>query len=169
MTIDHANDILLDGFSRVRESLHAVVDGLDASALNWRPAPDANSIAWLGWHLARVQDDHLAGVSGSDQVWFHGWQQRFALPLPVDAIGYGQSPGEARAVVADSPGLLTGYYDAVSARTVEILTGLTPADYERIVDERWDPPVTLAVRVVSVLNDVTQHIGQAAYVKGLLP
>ncbi len=47
-------------------------------------------------------------------------------------------------------------------------SGLQPADLDVVVDERWDPPVTLGVRLVSVVNEVNQHVGQAAYVRGLL-
>lgn len=169
MTSQRAGQVLSDGFGRVRESLHQIVSDLDAEALNWRPAPDANSIAWLAWHLARVQDDHTAGISDGEQVWLRGWSDRFALPIDPMSIGFGQTPEQARSVVVTSPELLTGYYDAVCRQTDEVLASLTDADFDRIVDERWDPPVTLAVRVVSMLNDVTQHIGQAAYVKGLLP
>lgn len=169
MTTTRASAVLLDGFARVRDTLHTVVDDLGPEALNWRPEPDANSIAWLGWHLARVQDDHLAGISDGDQVWLAGWSDRFALPVDPASIGYGQTPEQARAVRVDSGDLITGYYDDVSQRTVQVIGALTDSDYDRIVDERWDPPVTLAVRVVSMLNDVTQHVGQAAYLKGLLP
>ncbi len=169
MTSQRAAQVLSDGFGRVRESLHQVVVGLDADSLNWRPAPDANSIAWLGWHLARVQDDHTAGISDGQQVWHQGWSDRFALPIDPLSIGFGQTADEARSVVVDSPDLLTGYYDAVCERTDEVLSSLSDSDFDRVVDERWDPPVTLAVRVVSMLNDVTQHIGQAAYLKGILP
>jgi hypothetical protein len=44
---------------------------------------------------------------------------------------------------------------------------VTPADLDRVVDKRWDPPVTLGVRLVSVVDDDAQHVGQAAYVRGL--
>jgi hypothetical protein len=63
--------------------------------------------------------------------------------------------------------VLTGYYAAVHARTTDFLGGLTDADLDRVVDKSWDPPVTLGVRLLSVLNDDTQHVGQAAYVRGL--
>ena len=169
MTSLRASAVLLDGFARVRDTLHSVVAGLGPEALNWRPEPDANSIAWLGWHLARVQDDHQAGISDGDQVWLTGWSERFALPVEPRSIGFGQTAAQAQSIVVDSGDLLTGYYDDVSQRTVQVISALTDADYDRIVDERWDPPVTLAVRVVSMLNDVTQHVGQAAYLKGLLP
>ncbi len=55
------------------------------------------------------------------------------------------------------------------ARTAEFVAGLSAADLDRVVDESWDPPVTLGVRLVSVVDDDAQHAGQAAYVRGLLP
>ena len=48
------------------------------------------------------------------------------------------------------------------------MSGLTDADLPRVVDERWDPPVTLGVRLVSVISDCLQHAGQAAFVRGIL-
>ncbi|MFD7407135.1 DinB family protein [Streptomyces sp. NPDC059866] len=165
----HAKDILSDGYSRIQEEVHAVVDGLGADDLNARPSARANSIAWLVWHLTRVQDDHIADASGLDQVWpAQGWDKRFGLGLPRDDTGYGHSPAKVAKVRVDSGDLLTGYYDAVHDQTLDFVRGLTAKDLERIVDERWDPPVSLGVRLVSVLSDDLQHVGQAAYVRGLL-
>jgi uncharacterized damage-inducible protein DinB len=166
----HAKDILIDAYSRIQEEVHAAVDGLSPDELNARPAPDANSIAWLIWHLTRVQDDHIADASGLDQVWLtQGWEKRFGLDLPRRDTGYGHTSAKVAKVRVDSGDLLTEYYDAVHEQTLGYLHGLTAKDFERIVDERWDPPVTLAVRLVSVLSDDLQHVGQAAYVRGLVP
>lgn len=161
--------LALDAFGRVHELLPVVLDGLSAADVRWQPDPAANSIGWLAWHLARVEDDHMAGLVGAGQAWTEeGWAERFALPYPVRAVGYGQGPDDVAAFAGVDPHLLVGYYAAVHARTVAILTGLGADDWERVVDERFDPPVTAAVRVVSVINDVTQHIGQVGYVRGLL-
>ena len=161
--------MLTDAFSRIGEEVHAAVDGLTAEQLAFRLDPEANSIAWLVWHLSRVQDDHVAGVAGTEQVWTtQGWAQRFALPFPVRSIGYGQSSDDVAAVRVESPELLTGYYDAVAARTLDYVGGLTDADLDRVVDEAWDPPVTLGVRLVSVIDDCAQHAGQAAFVRGIV-
>jgi len=163
-----ANDVLIDGFGRVREVVAAAVDGLDEDALTFRPDADANSIAWLVWHLTRVQDDHVADVAGAEQVWtVGGWVERFRLPFDVGAIGYGQSADEVGQVKATAE-MLTGYQDAVHNATVDYLKTLEADDYERVVDDRWDPPVTLLVRLVSVLSDTLQHAGQASYVRGLV-
>jgi len=163
-----ANGLLIDGFHRVRDTVQEVVHGLDEDRLAHRPDAEANSVAWLVWHLTRVQDDHVAGVAGSEQLWTAGgWVERFRLPFDVEAIGFGQTADEVGQVRA-SPELLAGYQDSVHAATVEYLGTLTADDYDRVVDDSFDPPVTLAVRLVSVLNDTTQHAGQAAYVRGLL-
>ncbi|MFB4311504.1 DUF664 domain-containing protein [Actinomadura sp. GTD37] len=161
--------LLTDGFGRIQEVVHAAAGGLTARRLAHRPAAGGNSIAWLVWHLTRVQDDHVADAAGTGQVWIEdGWADRFALPLDPSDTGYGHGYDEVAAVRVESADLLTGYHDAVHDRTVEYVSALTDADLERVVDRTWDPPVTLAVRLVSVLSDDLQHAGQAAYVRGLV-
>jgi uncharacterized damage-inducible protein DinB len=163
-----ATDVLIDGLGRVRENVHAVVEDLTRDQLAERLDPDANSIAWLVWHLTRVEDDHVAGVAGTDQLWqADGWGERFALPLDDNDHGFGHNREQVAAVVADGD-LLTDYHDAVHARAVEFVASLTDDDLARVVDPRWDPPVTMAVRLVSVLDDCAQHVGQAAFVRGVL-
>ncbi|HET7387360.1 MAG TPA: DinB family protein [Nocardioidaceae bacterium] len=162
-----ATDLLVDAFGRVRENVHAAVQGLTEDQLALRPDEQANSIAWLVWHLTRVQDSHVAEVAERNQVWHaDGWADRFGLPFDAGATGYGQSSDEVGAVRA-SADLLADYHDATHAQTVAYLGSLTDEDLAAVVDERWDPPVTLAVRLVSVVDDDTQHVGQAAYVRGL--
>lgn len=164
----HAKDILIDGYNRIREEVHATVGGLGPDELNARPSPDANSVAWLIWHLTRVQDDHIADAFALDQVWLtRDYHKAFGLDLPRHDTGYGHTPAKVAKVRVDSGDLLTGYYDAVHAQTLARLREVAAKDLERIVDERWDPPVTLGVRLVSVLSDDLQHVGQAAYVRGL--
>lgn len=163
-----ANDLMIDGFTRVRETVQQVVEGLDEGRLAFRPDADANSIAWLVWHLTRVQDDHVADVAGAEQIWtIGGWVERFRLPFDVGSTGFAHSSEEVGQVRASAQ-MLDAYHDAVHRSTVGYLATLEDHDYRSIVDKRWDPPVTLAVRLVSVLNDTTQHAGQAAYVRGLV-
>jgi hypothetical protein len=162
-------ELLVEGYGRVQGTVHTAVDGLTAEQLGTRPDGEANSIAWLVWHLTRVQDDHVADVAGTEQVWTgQDWLSRFGLPFPAGDTGYGHRPADVEAVRVDDPGLLTGYYDAVHEQTVRYLEGLGERDLDRIVDEAWDPPVSLGVRLISVLDDDIQHAGQAMYVRGLL-
>lgn len=161
-------DLLADGFERVRDAVHPAVQGLSPDQLAARLDGEANSVAWLVWHLTRVQDDHVADVAGVEQVWTaEGWVDRFGLPFDAGATGYGHGPqevGEVRATAA----LLAGYYDATHRQTLAYVRGLAEGDLDRVVDDAWDPPVTLGVRLVSVIADDLQHAGQAAFVRGVV-
>ena len=163
------NDLLVDAFGRIHDAVHGAVTGASGATLAYRPDAEANSIAWLVWHLTRIQDDHVADVAGVEQRWTaDGWYERFALPFPPEAHGYGHTSADVGQVDVDGA-LLRGYYDAVHDVTIGYVGGLDASALDRIVDERWDPPVSLGVRLVSVVADDLQHVGQAAYVRGLLP
>ncbi|MFB6724588.1 DinB family protein [Kribbella sp. NPDC056345] len=163
-----ANEILIDGYSRIQEQVHEVVQGQDDKILTSRPSDSANSIAWLVWHLTRVQDDHVSEVAAHEQVYTAGgWHERLGLPFDAADTGYGHTPEQVEQVQVSAE-LLIGYYDAVHQQTLEFLRLQSDSDFDRIVDTRWDPPVTLGARLVSVLDDDIQHIGQAAYLKGLV-
>ncbi|GAA3044527.1 DUF664 domain-containing protein [Pseudonocardia yunnanensis] len=162
-------ELLTDAYGRIREEVRSAVDGLAPEQLAYRVDGTANSIAWLVWHLTRVQDDHIADVAGFEQVYTaQGWAERFGFPFPPSAIGYGHSSADVDAVRVDSPDLLIDYHEAVHAQTLRFLEGLKEEELGRVVDERWDPPVTLGVRLVSVVNDDLQHVGQAAFLRGVL-
>ncbi|XAS62742.1 DUF664 domain-containing protein [Micrococcaceae bacterium Sec5.8] len=164
-----SKELLLDAFGRIREAVAATLDGVDGDALLRRPAGNGNSVAWLVWHLSRVEDAQLAGASGLEQVWTaQGFVGRFDLPLPEGDTGYGHSSEKVDAVKVPAE-LLLEYYDAVHRQSVAFLQSLGDEDMDRVIDTRWNPPVTLAVRLVSTIADCLQHAGQAAYAKGLDP
>ena len=164
-----AKDILLDGLGRIPDEVHGAVHGLTAEQLRWAPTAGANTVGWLVWHLTRVQDSHLAELLDEGQIYVTGdWGPKFGLKSEPSDTGYGHSTTEISQVEPGSAQVLLDYYQAVHDRTVAYVSGLTAADLDRVVDERWDPPVTLGVRLVSVIDDDAQHAGQAAYVRGLL-
>ena len=164
-----SRDVLTYAYEQVEQTFTSTVDGLTPDDLAHRVQPGANPIGWLAWHLLRVQDDHVADVAGTEQVWTaEGWADRFGLPVDDAATGYGMSDEEVDAVRVPSADLLLGYARAVHARTAQFLRGLSEEDLDRVVDTSWDPPVTLGVRLFSVLSDDLQHLGQAAYARGLL-
>jgi uncharacterized damage-inducible protein DinB len=165
----NVSQVLIEAFDRLPDLVRSAVHGLGPGELRWVPAPGANSVGWLIWHLTRVQDDHIAEILDQEQVWVEGdWARRFGLAPDPGNTGYGHTPKQVAAVQPESAQVLVEYYDAVAARTRELLRGLSAKSLDRVVDESWDPPVTLGVRLVSVVNDDTQHAGQAAYVRGLL-
>ena len=162
-----STDLLLDAFGRIRDEAAETVSGLGDEQLTFRVDPGANTIAWLVWHLTRIQDNHVAEAAGEPELWLEdGWADRFGLSLDPADTGYGHSVDDVAKVRASAE-LLTGYADAVGERTRRYLSSLDDEALDRVVDERWDPPVTLGVRLVSVIGDDMAHLGQAQYVRGL--
>lgn len=162
-------DLLVELYDRIPDHVARVVEGLDAATLAATVAPGTNSIGWLVWHLTRVQDHHVAGLTGDEQIWATGdWAARCGLEADPGDTGFGHTPDDVARVRPDGPEVLVDYHAAVAARTRAFLLGLAPADLDRVVDRRWDPPVTLGVRLVSIADDDIQHAGQAAYLRGLL-
>jgi hypothetical protein len=160
-------ELLRDSFTRLIEHVEDLTDGLTDELSSYRPTPEANSIAWLLWHSARVQDAQLCEIASVEQVWLRdGWVDRFGLDLPRDSHGYGHTPEQVGKVRA-SADLLAGYYRAVHKLTLEFVASVTPAELDRIVDRRWTPPVTASARLVSIIDDCAQHLGQAAYIRGI--
>lgn len=161
-------EVLADAFGRIHDVVGRLVQDLTPHQLTFRVDAEANTIAWLVWHLTRVQDDHVADAAQAEQVWTSsGWCERFGLPFDPQATGYGHGPDDVAARRVESWELLKGYCDAVHVQTIRYLEGLTDADLDRVVDDSWDPPVTLGVRLVSVISDDLQHAGQAAFVRGV--
>jgi uncharacterized damage-inducible protein DinB len=163
------NDLLTDAYGRLPDLVESAVEGLTPEQLRQAPAAGANPVGWLVWHLTRVQDQHVSDVRGEPQVWVTGeWAGRFGLTADPDDTGYGHGPEQVAAVRPEDGRALVDYHRAVVDRTLAYLRGLRPADLDRVVDESWDPPVTLGVRLVSALEDDLQHVGQAAYLRGLI-
>jgi hypothetical protein len=172
--------LLLELYDRIPPLAREAVQGLTAEQLMYRPAlpPGApaaasaaggNHIGWLIWHTIRVADHQPAEVGGYEQVWTaDGWAGRFGDPVGPDDHGYGHTSEQVAGVRTERAEDLLAYLDAVQRRTTTFLRGLSDADLDRVVDRNWDPPVTLGVRLISVADDCLQHLGQAAYLRGLL-
>ncbi len=161
-------ELLVELYGRIPPLVESAVDGLDTDELARSPSPGANTIGWLVWHLTRVQDDHVAELLDVEQLWVTGdWAERFGLAADPGDIGYGHTREQMEAVRPPDADVLVEYHRAVHARTVDWLAGLGPDDLARIVDRRWDPPVTLGVRLISVADDSLEHVGQAAYLRGM--
>lgn len=168
MTDDAIRDLLTDSFERIAGLVDDVLDGAGPQQLTHRIDPGANTVAWLVWHQSRVQDDHVAGLAGGEQAWTaDGWAERFALDLDDDDIGYGHDLDQVALLDEATADHLRGYHRAVHARTLAYVARVDGRELARVVDEHWDPPVTASVRLVSVVGDALQHLGQAAYVRGV--
>jgi hypothetical protein len=161
------SELLTDTFGRIRELYTDIATDLTPEAAHRRPEGQGNPVVWLLWHTARVQDDHIAGLSGGIQAWHDGWAERFGLPFDEGDIGYGHSSEDVAAVRVERLEELVDYHEAVHRLALEYVERADADELGRVVDRRWDPPVTAGVRLVSLIADCLQHLGQAAYVKGM--
>jgi uncharacterized damage-inducible protein DinB len=161
--------LLIEAYRRIQELVEVASDGLDTAGLTYRPEPGANSIAWLVWHLSRVQDDHLSEIVGTDQVWADpGWTEQTGIDRGVSETGFGDNPDNVAAVVPTSAEALVAYHTSVMERTLEYLAAVDESELDRIIDRSYDPPVSVGVRLVSVISDNIQHAGQARYLRGII-
>jgi uncharacterized damage-inducible protein DinB len=161
-------ELLVDQFERVRDAVYPAVNGLSFDELAYRPDDQSNSIAWLAWHLARVQDQVVSSLSGEEPVWTHnGWFERFALELEPTDTGYGHDPAMVGEVTSAAAPLLD-YFEDVHERTVAWLRSLDDAALAVVVDETTVPPSTVESKLVDAIVDDLQHVGQAAYLRGMV-
>jgi len=162
-------DVLSDAYGRIQEIVHRSSDGLDSEGLAFRPEADANSIAWLVWHLTRIQDHHLSEIAGRDQAWTaDGWAVRLGMKADPDETGFGHTSDQVAAVRPVGPRDVLAYHDAVAARTQQYLSTVDDEELDRVIDRSYDPPVSVGVRLVSVISDNLQHAGQARYLRGIV-
>ena len=165
----NARDVLREAASRPATEAKALVNTLPAGALNAHAGGHTNSIAWLLWHAGRQMDVQLAQLNGEPQVWHsQGFDARFNLGELGDTVGYGHTAEQARAVVVEDAALLVKYLGAATATLSEYIAGLSEADLDDVIDTSWTPHVTRGVRLVSMIDDAAQHVGQAAYASGIL-
>ena len=164
-----AKGLMIEALGRIRSVLHRSLSDLTLDDLHRQPQVGANSIAWLAWHLTRVQDVAISGLAGREQAWIsQGWHARFDLAPDPSNDGYGDTPEQVAALRVPSAQILLDYHEDVQKRSQAYVNGLAPADFDRELDEpQWQPLPTVGVRLVSVLSDNLQHAGQAAYLRGL--
>lgn len=162
-------EVLTDAYGRIQSIVHGATDGLSAEAIAYQPEPGSNSIAWLVWHLTRIQDDHVSELAEREQAWTaDGWHDRLGVPDDPADTGFGHRPEQVAVLRPDDPGVLVGYHDAVVNHTMDYLAGVDADELSRIIDSSYDPPVSVGVRLVSVLSDNLQHAGQARYLRGMI-
>lgn len=161
-------DVIIEGFERIRGLLTRTLADLTVEQLTFKPHPEANTIAWLTWHLTRVQDNHLSQMVERQPLWIaDGWHAKFGKAADPKETGMGHGPDQVAAIRPDGPRLLLDYHQAVYEQSVRTVQALSAADMDRVLDDpRFNPPPTVGVRLVSVLSDNLQHAGQAAYVRG---
>ena len=163
-------EVVADALGRVNRILHRAIGGAAVETLNAQPTPESNSMAWLAWHLCRVQDHHISDLLGVPQLWVsEGWHEKFGMAKDEKETGTGHTLEQVAALKVDSAALSLGYADAVYDRAKQYLATLQPGDLDAEIDEpQYNPLPTVGVRLVSIIADNTQHAGQVMYARGIV-
>ena len=116
-----------------RGLVDGLLSGLPEAQLRGRPHPGVNTIAWLLWHSARIEDVAVNRfLADRPQVLDGGWLER--LGVARRDVGTGMSDAEVDELSARTDiQALRGYWDAVSARTLELVETLRGTDLEATV------------------------------------
>lgn len=164
----NSNEILVDAAHRPVESAKQLLDGISLSLVNKMPDDKHSSIAWLIWHSGRQMDAQLSELSGLPQIWVQdGWADRFALDRPKNDMGFGDGPADVAKVTVCDADLLSGYLTATVDTLCTYIQTLSETDLDDVIAHLPDP-IRRGVRIVSIIDDAVAHVGQAAYLRGLL-
>ena len=159
-------EILSDLAQRPVDAAKALPN-LTADQLNAHPGDHPNSIAWLLWHSGREVDVQLSDLTGDEQKW-ESFRTSFNLGDIGDSVGLGHTPERAAEVIVNDQQLLINYLEATLTALGRYASKLSEKDLDEVIDENWTPPVTCGVRLISIVDDAIQHVGQAAYAAGAL-
>ena len=154
-----------DCLAQVHLRLLATCEGLSTEQLLWRPAPTANNIGFILWHLSRNEDTRVtsSGKLGEDLWAAESWHDRFGQPAtapdPGDRMGL-------RALAIPSMDALVGYSEAVHQRTARYVSGLTPEVLDQLPDPAR-PEFTVGDSLRHLITHKNNHHGQIDYLRGL--
>ncbi len=164
-----ATQFISDCLTQTHIRLMATCEGLTDEQMKWRPAPTANSIGFILWHVARNEDGRISRTAGrkgdfEQDLWVSGgWFERFGQPEtapdPGDRLGL-------RSLAIPVPEVLISYTKAVNARTAQFLESLDDARLnEHMGDREQQETVSDSLRHVIVHKN--NHHGQIDYLRGL--
>jgi uncharacterized damage-inducible protein DinB len=156
------------GLEEYLQGLRSVLEGLTSPEARWQPTLHTNHIAWLVWHMARVEDAWVnRRLRGTTEVWVaEGWADRFGMDH--DSVGAGQTIEEIRAMPDIPLTDLMTYFDAVRTITRQYLDQVTDEELWREYQHPRRGSVTGVWIVGHLLVEESQHTGQVALIRGMM-
>lgn len=161
-----------------RRRMYAATAPLSEDEMHWRPDAESNSIAFLIWHTARVEDRLIQTFArGEQEVWVRdGWSDRMGVPQGDTGVNYTLEQVDAFPAVASDT--LKEYFDSIREETLPYVRSLSDEDFDIVPDERTPfPEFAASVRYFrgrniggifrQLIGEEDQHLGQIAFIRGL--
>lgn len=163
------NVFILDNLNRIQRALTEALDSLTYEELTWQPDDEANSIGFLLWHITRCEDTYIQSlIFQRPQVWVsEGWHDRMSLPDDLWNNGNGYTVEQLTDFRVPELKDLLEYAQEVRRRTNDFLRDLTPERSEEIIAQEGFGGISVGGLLSYMLCELTQHIGQIAYIRGL--
>ena len=163
-------DFIIRSLEEIQEDLKRSVDGLTKEDLMTQPQPGANHIAFMIWHMTRVEDKLLHNLfQCSPQLWESGkWYERMGLPEDPKSTGFGYTAEQVSCFPSVQPHELMDYVEAVRADTLDYLENIDAASLDEKVTAPPLGEVSIGNLISILVVELAQHVGQIAYVRGLV-
>jgi uncharacterized damage-inducible protein DinB len=160
-------DAVKAGMTEYLDELKQKLEGLTEAEVQWQATLDTNTIAWLVWHMAKVEDSWInVWIAGGEEVWVTGkWAERTGIA--GTSGGFGQVMDEVRSMPNVPISELVAYYEAVRKAAFETIDGMTDADMANEID-RGHGPITWSWILGHVMVEESQHLGQVALIRGMI-
>jgi uncharacterized damage-inducible protein DinB len=162
-----ANEIVLKSLEENAGYVTDSIKGLTANELTWSPVPHSNTIIFLMWHLARVEDLWINRIlkSGKELYESEGWYKKF--DTPVEDNGFGYDVAKLKAWKPPDLKLLKKYTSAVRKTTVDYVKKLTEKQFDEPEDFGWRKGTTGSA-LTHLISEVGEHSGQIGYIRGII-
>jgi len=162
-----AVDLIKMSLEENRDYIARAIKDLSPDELAWRPKPHSNNIAFLLWHLARVEDLWINRLilGGKSMYETDGWYKKFKTPAQDSGFGYDQAKLAAWPV--PTPELLQSYTAAVREKTLAFLKTTD----EKKLDEPKDfilNKATVGWALSHLISEIGEHSGQIGYLRGVM-
>lgn len=172
------NEFIEQCLEDYRRRVDAATAPLTEEEMGWRPDAESNSIAFIMWHTARVED-RLVNVfaRGAEEVWTRdGWSARTGIPEADHGVNYSLEQVAALPPITKED--LQEYLEAVREETLTYLRGLDDDDFDAVPEDRTPfPEFPATVRYFrgrsiggifrQLVGEEDQHLGQVSYIRGL--
>jgi len=162
-----AKELLLRSLEESQGYLTKALDGLTQEEAAWTPREGCNSIAFIFWHLIRVEDIWINRVlRGEKQVYeAEDWPKK--LGTPAGESGYHYTMEQLQAWPVPRIELLQGYADSVREQTLTFLQSVTAGKLSEIANPDQSPDTTGAI-LSHLITEIALHVGQIDYLCGVV-
>lgn len=159
-----AKELLLRSLEESHGYLTKALNGLTQEEATWSPSPECNSIAFILWHMIRVEDFFVNRVIQHEKELYETkkWQEKLGTP----AKAYGYTVEELKAWPAPKLEILREYANSVQENTLAFLNSI-PNERLSEVPRPDRSPDSIGVMLEHLITEIALHVGQIAYLRGV--